>query len=87
MKRRYESLAAYLKATGTTQEQLAEAVGVRQGLISKYVRGQQTPRLALALKLSKHTGVPLEALTAPLASDADRRSGGDRRTGRDRRAA
>lgn len=63
MKRRYESLAAYLKATGKTQEQLAEAIGVRQGLISKYVRGAQTPRLAIALKLHKLTGVPLEALT------------------------
>jgi transcriptional regulator with XRE-family HTH domain len=63
MKRRYESLAAYLKATGRTQEDLAAAVGVRQGLISKYVRGAQTPRLATAIRISKITGVPLESLT------------------------
>ena len=63
MRRRYESLAAYLKATGQTQEQLAAAVGVRQGLISKYVRGAQTPRLAIAIKLNKITGVPLGSLT------------------------
>lgn len=62
MVKRYASLAAYLRATGTTQEQLAAAVGARQGLISKYVRGAQTPRLPMALRLSKFTGVPLEAL-------------------------
>lgn len=61
--KRYTSLAAYLKATGRTQEQLAAEIGVRQGLISKYVRGAQTPRLAIAIKLSKVTGVPLEALS------------------------
>lgn len=62
MVKRYTSLRAYLQATGTTQEQLAAMVGVRQGLISKYVRGEQTPRLPMALRLSKLTGVPLEAL-------------------------
>lgn len=61
--KRYTSLAAYLKATKQTQEQLAAAVGVRQGLISKYVRGAQTPRLAIAIRLNKVTGVPLECLT------------------------
>jgi transcriptional regulator with XRE-family HTH domain len=61
--KRYPSLAAYLAGTGRTQEQLAADLGVRQGLISKYVRGEQTPRLDLAIRLSAITGVPLEALT------------------------
>lgn len=62
MVKHYTSLRAFLKATGTTQEQLAAQVGVRQGLISKYVRGAQMPRLPMALRLSKLTGVSLEAL-------------------------
>lgn len=64
MKKRYPSLSAYLAGPPRrTQEQLAAAVGVRQGLISKYVRGEQTPRLPIALKLHEVTGVPLKALT------------------------
>jgi len=62
--KRYRSLAAYLEGPPRrTQEQLAEAIGVRQGLISKYVRGAQTPRLEIAIRLHKVTGVPLESLT------------------------
>ena len=58
----YKSLADYLAATGQTQEALAEALGISQPAISAYVAGRTMPRPALALRLSKYTGVPVEAL-------------------------
>jgi transcriptional regulator with XRE-family HTH domain len=62
MARTYGSLAEYLTDTGQTQEALADALGISQPAISAYVAGRTMPRPALALRLSKHTGVPVEAL-------------------------
>lgn len=58
----YESLAEYLAETGQTQEALADALGISQSQVSNYIAGRRMPRPALALRLSKHTGVPVEAL-------------------------
>lgn len=68
MVKRHASLRAYLKATKRTQEQLADELGVRQGLVSKWVRGAQMPRPEMALRLSSLTGVPLEAMTRARAN-------------------
>jgi transcriptional regulator with XRE-family HTH domain len=66
--KQYSSLRAYLKATRRTQEQLAAELGVRQGLVSKWVRGAQMPRPSMALRLSRLTGVPVEAMTQARAN-------------------
>lgn len=71
MVKRHASLRAYLKATRRTQEQLAAELGVRQGLISKWVRGAQMPRPAMALRLSRLTGVPVEAMTQARANHTE----------------
>ena len=60
--KRYETLSAYLRATRVRQAELAEWIGVSPSAMSLYVSGRRTPRLGLAVKLSKITGVPVERL-------------------------
>lgn len=60
---RYSSLAAYLEGPPRrTQEELAGQLGVRQGTVTKWVRGKTMPRPEMALRISRLTGVPVEAL-------------------------
>lgn len=56
------TLKQWMKRTGTTQVQLAEATGIQQPLISKYLRGVQRPQLDNALAIEKATDgqVPAE---------------------------
>lgn len=70
MKKAYPSLTAYLKATKQTQDDLAAALGIRQGQLSRYVRGETMPRPKMALKIAAHTGVPVSALIQARASAA-----------------
>lgn len=49
-------LAAFRKAKGLRQEDLAERLGVEQGTISKWERGQRIPRDFWRLKLSEELG-------------------------------
>lgn len=58
----HKSLADYLAKTGQTQEELAEALGISQPMVSSYIAGRTMPRPALALRISEHTGVPVESL-------------------------
>jgi transcriptional regulator with XRE-family HTH domain len=53
------------KERGLTQEQLAEAVGVRQPRIAEVERGDANPRLATLAKLAHALGVPVWALLDP----------------------
>lgn len=102
MKRsKYDSIDAYLKGTGRTQQQLAEDLGVTQGALSMIANGKRVPRPELALRIHSMTGVPLATLltrrdgTVPedepelreseRSADIDRRDGTDRRSGDDRR--
>lgn len=71
MARRYPTLAAYLQGTGQTQYAFARALNIQQGQLSLYVRRLREPRLSTALRISKVTGVPLEALTVPRLADMD----------------
>lgn len=66
--KRYPSLRAYLKGEGRTQEQLAADLGVRQGTVTKWVRGATMPRPEMALRISKLTNVPTDALLRARAS-------------------
>jgi len=47
---------------GLTQEELASAVGVSRQTIIAIERGNYTPSVLLALKLSKFFGLPAEKL-------------------------
>ena len=53
------------KDSGLTQEQLAEAVGVRQPRIAEVERGDANPRLDTLAKLAFALGVPAFALLDP----------------------
>lgn len=53
------------KDRGLTQEQLAEAVGVRQPRIAEVERGDANPRLDTLAKLAHALGVPVFALLDP----------------------
>lgn len=53
------------KDRGLTQDQLAEAVGVRQPRIAEVERGDANPRLLTLSKLAFALGVPVSALLDP----------------------
>lgn len=53
------------KDRGLTQEQLAEAVGVRQPRIAEVERGDANPRLDTLSRLAFALGVPVAALLDP----------------------
>ena len=53
------------KQRGLTQEQLAEAVGVRQPRIAEVERGDANPRLDTLAKLARALGVPVAGLLDP----------------------
>jgi transcriptional regulator with XRE-family HTH domain len=53
------------KDRGLTQEQLAEAVGVRQPRIAEVERGDANPRLLTLSRLAFALGVPVAALLDP----------------------
>jgi transcriptional regulator with XRE-family HTH domain len=78
--KRPPSLAAYLKATKKTQNQLAAELGIPQSQVSMYVSGRQMPRAELALKIQALTGVSVESL---LRARAERQTRARRRVGAD----
>ena len=66
MKRRtYPDLPTFLFETGTTQVEMARALGLSQGQISKLVNGLQQPSLDLALRIARYAHIPVESLVRP----------------------
>ena len=61
-RRRYGSLRQFMAQTRTSQADLAGRLGVTPSAVSYYVAGLRIPKPAVALKLSRITGVPLETL-------------------------
>lgn len=75
--KRYESLAAWLEGPPRrTQEELAERISriagfkVRQGTVSKWVRGETMPRPKIALLIEEHLGVSLRGMARVRAGRA-----------------
>ncbi len=50
--------------TGVSKTALAEALGISPSAVSRYVNGERTPRLELAVRISDLTGVPIDRLIA-----------------------
>lgn len=65
-----KTLQEYLDLTGVTQTELAAILGVSPSTISNYAAGKRVPRLAMAVRLSRLTGVPVECLLMAAAADA-----------------
>jgi len=54
-----EILAAR-KSAGMTQEDLAKAIGTSQSRISKWERGEETPRVEALFRIAKATGTEVQ---------------------------
>jgi predicted transcriptional regulator len=64
----YQNLADFLKHSGKTQADIAEAVGVSQAAVSRYLlnrgRGRRDMRLSVALRIASYCRIPVESLIA-----------------------
>jgi transcriptional regulator with XRE-family HTH domain len=57
----FPDLATFIAKTGITQMEIAAAVGVSQGALSRYVSGAQVPRPTIAARIAKFANVPLDS--------------------------
>ncbi len=60
--RLHENIRAQRKARGLTQEQLAEAMGVTVGAVSKWELGQSMPEIPLLMEVAHFFGMSVDAL-------------------------
>lgn len=58
----YTSIAAYRKATGVSQTDLADKLGITQSALSMIERGDRMPRPELLAKITTTCHVPIKAL-------------------------
>lgn len=60
------AVKTYLKearlARGLTQKQVADDLLISKDSLSRYERGEQDPRLEIAMRLSKYFGIAMEKL-------------------------
>lgn len=70
---RYADLADYIRATGDKQVNIAHAVGVGQGTISRLVAGKLMPRPPLATRLAQYADIPLDSFVRTYLQTAARR--------------
>jgi transcriptional regulator with XRE-family HTH domain len=59
-----KALREYLDRSGITQAAFAKRVGVSQPTVSNWVRGAHSASPATLKRISRATGVPLDALLA-----------------------
>ncbi len=57
-------LKMMLDKKGITQEQLAEAVGVSQPMISYFIRGYKDPSVAVLKRMADYLGVSMDDLVS-----------------------
>lgn len=60
----HNTVYEYRTRQGVTQEELGKAVSVTRQTIFAIEKGRYTPSVALALRLAKYFGVPIEKLFA-----------------------
>lgn len=61
--KRHSSLAAYfLSSRAMSRAEAAQAWGVTEATVSRWVTGARTPRGEQAIRVSEDTGVPLAVL-------------------------
>ena len=59
----FQDLAAFLAATGVTQQALARAVHASQATIARIAQGAVVPQPKLAAKLARYCNIPLDSFT------------------------
>lgn len=55
-------LARYRAERGITQEALADELGVAGQTVWRWENGERTPRPGVAVRISRHTGIPVGEL-------------------------
>lgn len=65
-----KALRAWLESSNTTQQSLAERMGVKPPTVSQWLSGQYTPRPKKLRELSAITGLSIEQLLAEPAAAA-----------------
>lgn len=66
--KKYTSLAAYLKETGTTHEALATKLRISRPYVTLIASGERQPSLGLAVRIEKVTGVPAASMVSTEAA-------------------
>jgi antitoxin component HigA of HigAB toxin-antitoxin module len=61
-RRAYLTVQAWMEATGTNQQQLAQAIGISEPHLSNILSKSRRCSLMVALKLAKYTNVPIESI-------------------------
>jgi transcriptional regulator with XRE-family HTH domain len=57
-----EQLERVLDYTWTSQEELAEAIGVSQSTVSRYITGKQMPSVDIVIKIALSLDYDIDAL-------------------------
>lgn len=60
-----DSLKQYMEASGRTQLELADEVGISQPHLNQIIAGNRRPSPDVAAKLEKITGVPFRTILLP----------------------
>lgn len=61
-KTRRNNLSRAIKRLGLTQQQFAERLGITQGSVSRYCRGERVPSLRTAVAIANLAGIPVRSL-------------------------
>jgi plasmid maintenance system antidote protein VapI len=61
MKPGHIQFAEWMKRRGFSQRETARFLGWHETFISKIVKGSRVPGLASAVKIERHTGIPVKA--------------------------
>ena len=64
IRRPYPTIAAWMNATGTNQQDLAKLLGISQSHLCNIIRGNRRASLDLALLIARVTNVPVETIAA-----------------------
>ncbi len=54
-----EKLREAIRTSGATQAEIAEAIGISDGIISRFMRAERSMNLETVEKLAKHLGLEL----------------------------
>ena len=67
----HNQIEVYRQARAISRQELADLVGVHYQTIGYLERGEYSPSLALALRISKALATPVEELFSPMQKEVD----------------
>lgn len=62
VKRAFPTVQAWMRATSTSQQELAKVLGISQSHLCNVLRGNRKPSLDLAFQIARLTNVPVESI-------------------------